>query len=90
MTDRKHLSTRQDDRLGREFPDTLHPSGDGLLGKLAVAAVLGVVLAVAGGLTSERPPERVLQEAELPATAAPPAPSEIVTDGQSRREPVDR
>lgn len=81
MADRNYYFPRaQDDRLAREFPGTLDRDGDHLLPKLAVAIVLGVVLAAIGGLTEDRPGLTARDQLATPGTAGPP---EIVFQEQS-------
>ena len=82
MAQRNDLAEIQDDRLAREFPGTLDSSGGRLVPKLAVAAVLGVLLAVIGGLTADGAGQPGPERLETPAAAGPPA---IVLDGQPRR-----
>ena len=79
MTDNEYISMLQKDPLYREFPG---PSGEGLVGKLVVAVVLGLVLAAVGGLTDARRDHASLSQIDAPWTAPPPA---IVVEGKDRR-----
>ena len=82
MTDKEYITMMQGDRLSREWPGTFDRSPDRLLPKLAVAAFIGLGLAVIGSATDVPTQQAAIEALETPFTAGPPA---IVIEGREIR-----
>jgi hypothetical protein len=82
MTDKEYITMMQGDRLSREWPGTFDRGPDRLLPKLAIAAFLGLGLAVIGSAGDVPTQEAAVEAVVTPFTAGPPS---IVVEGREIR-----